>query len=76
MAKKLIGKDGALKIAVDEFRGTVKYYKDEIERLLKEGFTQEAAAVEKKMWSYRRGKNDNRGRNELIEFLVTNNVLP
>ena len=46
--EKLIGKDGALKIAVDEFRGTVKYYKDEIERLLKEGFTQEAAAVEKK----------------------------
>ena len=72
----MIGRDGILKIAVDEFRGTVKYYKDEIERLLKEGFTQEAAAVEKKMWSYRRGKEDNRGRNELIAFLVRNNVLP
>ena len=74
--ERLIGRDGILKIAVDEFRGTVKYYKDEIERLLKEGFTQEAAAVEKKMWSYRRGKEDNRGRNELIAFLVRNNVLP
>ena len=38
--------------------------------------TQQAAAVEKKLWSYRRGKEDNRGRNELIEFLVRNNVLP
>lgn len=74
--EKLIGKDGVLKIAVDEFRSTVKYYQSEIERLLAEGLTQEAAAVEKKLWSYRRGKDDNRGRNELIEFLVRNNVLP
>lgn len=74
--EKLIGADGVLKVAVDEFRGTVQYYTDEVNRLLAEGLTQEAAAVEKKLWSYRRGKEDNRGRNELIEFLVRNNVLP
>lgn len=73
---KLIGEDGVLRIAVDEFRNTVQYYIVEINRLLAEGLTQEAAAVEKKLWSYRRGKDDNRGRNELIEFLVRNNVLP
>ena len=73
---KLIVKDGVLSVAVDEFRGTVDYYKTEYNRLLEEGNTQSAAAVEKKLWSYRRGKNDNRGRNELIEFLVRNNVLP
>lgn len=73
---KLIGDDGVLKVAVGEFRGTVQYYKDEYQRLLAEGLTQQAAAVEKKLWSYRRGKEDNRGRNELIEFLVRNNVLP
>ena len=73
---KFIGADGVLKVAVDEFRGTVRYYIDEYERLLAEGETQQAAAVEKKLWSYRRGKDDNRGRNELIEFLVRNNVLP
>lgn len=73
---RLIGKDGVLKTAVDEFRGTVKYYQSEKERLLADGLTQEAATVEKKLWSYRRGKDDNRGRNELIEFLVRNNVLP
>lgn len=75
-ADKLIGKDGVLKVAVDEFRSTVRYYVEEYRRLLAEGLTQQAAAVEKKLWSYRRGKEDNRGRNELIEFLVRNNVLP
>lgn len=74
--EKLIGDEGVLKVAVDEFRSTVNYYQEEVERLLAEGLTQEAAAVEKKLWSYRRSKNDNRGRNELIEFLVRNNVLP
>lgn len=73
---KLIDVDGVLKVAVDEFRGTVQYYIEEVNRLLAEGLTQEAAAVEKKLWAYRRSKDDNRGRNELIEFLVRNNVLP
>ena len=74
--EKLIGEDGVLQTAVTEFRRTVEYYKSEVEQLLADGLTQEAAAVEKKLWSYRRGKEDNRGRNELIEFLVRNNVLP
>lgn len=74
--EKLIGEDGVLKVAVDEFRGTVQYYIDEYQRLLADGSTQQAATVEKKLWSYRRGKGDNRGRNDLIEFLARNNVLP
>lgn len=74
--EKLIGEEGVLKVAVCEFRDTVNYYQKEVKRLLAEGLTQEAAAVEKKLWSYRRSKDDNRGRNELIEFLVRNNVLP
>lgn len=73
---KLIGDDGVLKVAVDDFRSTVKYYEKEIEQLYIQKLTQEAATVEKKLWSYRRGSGDNRGRNELIEFLVRNNVLP
>ena len=74
--EKLIGDDGVLKIAIDEFRGTVQYYIGEYNRLLAEGLTQEAATVQQKLWSYRRSKDDNRGKNELIEFLVRNNVLP
>lgn len=73
---KLIGDDGVLKVAVDDFRSTVKYYEDEWARLLGAGLTQQAAAVEKKLWSYRKGSGDNRGKNELIEFLARNNVLP
>ena len=74
--EKLIGEDGALKVAVDEFRTTVKYYDDERKKYLSEERSQEAAALEKKLLLYRRGKGDNRGRNELIEFLVRNNILP
>ena len=74
--KRLIGEDGVLAVAVNDFRGTVRYYRDEYDRLVHEGLTQEAAAVEKKLWGYRRAKGDKRGRNELIEFLVRNNVLP
>lgn len=73
---KLVGEDGVLKIAVNEFRSTVQYYINEYHRFLAEGLTQQAAAVEKKLWSYRRGKEDQRGKNDLIEFLVRNNVLP
>ncbi|MDR2024593.1 MAG: DUF1998 domain-containing protein [Hungatella sp.] len=74
--EKLIGKDGVMSVAVEEFRSTVNYYKSEVERLQKEGLLQDAAGVEKKLFTYRRGKDDNRGRNELIEFLVRNNILP
>ena len=74
--EKLIGEDGALRVAVEDFRSTVRYYLNEYQRLVKDGQTQQAAAIEKKLWSYRRGKEDNRGRNELIEFLVRNNILP
>lgn len=73
---KLIGPDGVLKVAVDEFRKTVDYYEKEVKDLMAEGSPQEAAAMEKKLLTYRRSKDDNRGRNELIEFLVRNNVLP
>ena len=72
----LIGKDGVLAVAVKDFRDTVQYYQDEYDRLVADGQIQEAAAVEKRLASFRRGKKDNRGRNDLIEFLVRNNVLP
>jgi ATP-dependent helicase YprA (DUF1998 family) len=74
--ESLIGDNGIMTIAVKEFRDTVKYYQDEIEEAQANGDIQEAAVLEKKLLSYRRGKDDNRGRNELIEFLVRNNILP
>lgn len=74
--EKLIGEDGVLKLAVEEFRATVDYYQNELQRLLNAKETQQAARIEGKLQGFRRGKGDNRGRNELIEFLVRNNVLP
>ena len=74
--ENLIGEDGILSVAVNDFRSTVQFYSDEYSKLVSENEIEEAAAVSKKLASYRRGKNDNRGRNELIEFLVRNNVLP
>lgn len=74
--EKLIGDDGVLRIAVEDFRNTVDWYKKELARLKKKGDTQAAARCERQLWDYRRSPEDKHGRNELIEFLVRNNVLP
>lgn len=73
---RLIGKDGVLAVAVSDFRETVRYYQEERERLRAEELLQQAALIDNKLCAYRRSKSDKRGRNELIEFLVRNNVLP
>jgi len=71
----LIGPDGVLTVAVEEFRRIVEYYEKEFKKL-KRTDTQSAARCERKLQDYRKSKDDKKGRNELIEFLVRNNVLP
>lgn len=74
----LLGVDGVLSIAVEEFRKTVDYYEKEYKKLLATDI-QTAARYERKLKNFRKSKLDdshNRDRNELIEFLVRNNVLP
>ena len=71
----LIGLDGVLTVAVEEFRRIVDYYEKEFKKL-KRTDTQAAARCERKLQDYRKSKDDKKGRNELIEFLVRNNVLP
>jgi len=73
---KLIGDEGLLKIAVEDFRNTVSWYEQEIKRLTRKGEIQAAGRCEGDLKSYRRNKDDKRGKNELIEFLVRNNILP
>lgn len=73
---RLVGEDGILRIAVEDFRKTVKWYETEFKRLKRSGDIQAAAKCERQLKEFRRGKEDQRGRNELIEFLVRNNVLP
>lgn len=74
--EKLTGADGALCVAVEDFRKTVKWYEKEFARLKRAGEIQGAAHCERQLKEYRRSQDDNRGRNELIEFLVRYNVLP
>ncbi len=73
---KLIGPDGALSVAVTDFRDTVQWYEKEFKKLKRAGDIQNAARCERQLKEFRRGQEDNRGRNELIEFLVRYNVLP
>lgn len=77
--EKLIGPDGTLGIAVADFRGTVEWYEKEITKLNRQGDIQGAARCDRQLREFRKGNNDSRDkreRNELIEFLVRNNVLP
>lgn len=74
---KLVGEDGALKNAVDDFRETVNWYEKEIKRLKRQSGNEiEIGKYKSQLLEFRRGAEDHRGRNELIEFLVRNNVLP
>lgn len=73
---KLIGDDGVLKVAVEDFRNTVDWYTKEYARLKRKDDIQAAARCERQLKDYRRNPEDKHGRNELIEFLVRNNVLP
>ena len=74
--ENLIGENGVLKVAVEDFRNTVDWYEKEFMRLRKKGDIQAAARCERQLKDYRRSPEDKYGRNELIEFLARNNVLP
>lgn len=72
----LIGENGILKNAIEDFRETVAYYINEIERLSKLGEVEQAGSLKARLRNFRRSKNDGKGENELIDFLVRNNILP
>lgn len=73
--EKLIGDDGTLKIAVDEFRSEVKLLEQDL-KYLKKTDLQAAAAAERALKQFRCGPEDEQHKKSLIEFLVRNNVLP
>ena len=74
--ERLIGPDGVLTVAVNEFRETVSFYVNEIEKLTAAGQIEKAGRMQRKLRAFRKSSDDKNGRNELIEFLVRNNVLP
>ncbi len=77
---KLIGQEGVLEVAVESFKTNVKWYEGEIERYAKNNDFEAAGKKKSELRRYRRSKEDNDegrvGQNDLIEFLVRNNVLP
>lgn len=74
--ERLIGVNGVLTVAVNEFRDTVSFYANEIKKLTTAGQIEEAGRMQRKLRAFRRSSEDKHGRNELIEFLARNNVLP
>lgn len=73
---RMIGDDGVLKIAVEDFRNTVQWYSKECARLKRKEDLQTAARYDRQLREFRRSPEDNYGKNDLIEFLARNNVLP
>lgn len=75
--ERLIGEDGVLKNAVGDFRKTVEFYTHEIEELKNQQDKEiEVGKLKRQLMEFRRSEEDHRGKNDLIEFLVRNNVLP
>lgn len=73
---KIIGQEGVLTIAVEDFKETIKWYEEEAERLRQAGDEEGALRAITKLKQFRRGADDGKGRNDLIEFLARNNILP
>lgn len=74
--EKLIGKDGILEIAVQDFRNTVILFEKLIRDCRKLHNDEDAGDYSRKLKSFRCSKEDNNGKKSLIDFLVRNNVLP
>jgi len=74
--EKIIGQEGVLTIAVEDFKETIKWYEDEAQRLREAGDEEGALRAITKLKQFRRSADDGKGRNDLIEFLARNNVLP
>ena len=72
----LIGDDGALKVVVDDHRRTVAWYEAEYDTAMDDRDERRANTLASRLRDLRRAPDDKRGKNDLIEFLARNNILP
>ena len=72
----LTGKEGILRLAVEDFRGIINELEKERIKCRKAGDDQGAAAYERKLKSFRGDTSKDEPRRSLIDFLVRNNILP
>lgn len=73
---RLCGDNGALEIAVQDFRGTVAEMEKEISACKRRGDLEAAGAWSRSLRNFRCSKEDKAGKKSLIGFWVRNNVLP
>lgn len=73
---KLIGEDGVLEVAVNEFREEISQIEKAIKNAKKNGNESEALRLLQALKRFRCASNDGQRKKSLIEFLVRNNVLP
>ena len=74
--EKLIGEDGVLQTSVADFRSTVEWYEKQIKSSRRKKEDEDTSKYVRQLRDFRRAPEDKHGKNDLIEFLVRNNVLP
>lgn len=74
--ERLIGENGALQIAVSDFRKTVEEMEKNQRSAHRSGDDEEAGRWSRALRNYRCAEEDHAGKKSLISFLVRNNVLP
>ena len=72
----LIGENGVLEIAVENYRTELEQLESELRRARREHNDDEAAKLSREIQRLRSGPEDNAQTKALIDFLTRNNVLP
>lgn len=72
----LIGEDGVLSIAVNDYLDTLKEYEKKLKEYSDNNKFEEAGKCNSQLRRFRMAEEDNAGKRNLIEFLVRSNVLP
>ncbi|MDR2089088.1 MAG: DEAD/DEAH box helicase [Clostridiales Family XIII bacterium] len=76
-AERLIGeKEGVLEIAIKDYREMIAYYESTCDEYKSKNELARAGHFERELKKFRKGRDDHKGKNDLIEFLVRSNVLP
>jgi hypothetical protein len=73
---KLLGPEGILTIGYNDYKDTISWYEHEYGQCVIAKDYKKAVYYEGKLKNFRRSPEDQCGKNDLIEFLVRNNVLP
>ena len=73
---KLLGKNGVLTIAVNDYKETVSEMQKAIGQARRNKDDDEASRWSRALRDFRASKDDGKGKRSLIDYLVRNNVLP